>query len=95
MEVRVKFFTQLKEIVGRDEELITLEEGAVVDDVLESLVKKYGRPFVEHVFDSGGGELASHLQVIVDGVNAIFLEGEKARLRDGAVVAIVPMVSGG
>ena len=49
MEVKVRFFTNLREIVNKREETLTFPDDgkATVNLVLEKLSKKYGIPFTE------------------------------------------------
>ncbi len=91
----MKFYTRLREIVGKDEERLTLKEGSDVGEALRILSERYGEPLVNHIFDEKSRELAPHLQVIVDGKSAVTMKEAHTKLRDGAVVAIVPLVSGG
>jgi len=50
VEVKVRFFTNLREIVNKREEPLTFTEGekVTVDLVLKTLAQKYGKPFTEY-----------------------------------------------
>jgi molybdopterin converting factor subunit 1 len=81
MRIKVLFFGQLKEIVGRAEE--ELEIG--VDDQLVDLYARYGAAYPE----------AERLRTsVVPSVNQEFAPWE-ARLHHGDEVAFLPPVSGG
>lgn len=95
MRVIVKFFTTLREIVGkREEEIKSSSDDFTVGELLEQLSKKHGRRFVEYVYDEGG-EVRSYLQFLVNGRSVSTLQGFKTRLREGDSVAIIPPVGGG
>lgn len=81
MRVRVLFFGQLKDIVGKSEEQAELSEGARVEDLFE----RYGRSFPE---------LAKFRASVVASVNQEFSEW-RAPLAAGDEVAFLPPVSGG
>jgi molybdopterin converting factor subunit 1 len=81
MRVRVLYFGVLKEIFGREGEVLELEDGASVADLLRSY---------------RGRELgaAGFWESIAVAVNQEYARGEDA-LRDGDEVALLPPVSGG
>ena len=81
MRVRVLFFGQLKEIVGRAEDSVELAEGARIED----LFARYHRDFPR---------LAGLRGSLVASVNQEFA-GWQASLRSGDEVAFLPPVSGG
>src|SRR5665213_2343474 len=81
MHVRVLFFGQLKDIVGKSEEDAELSDGARVED----LFARYGRSFPE---------LAKFRSSVVASVNQEFAEW-RAPLASGDEVAFLPPVSGG
>jgi len=81
MRVRVLFFGQLKEIVGRAEDEVNLHEGARVSDLFAS----YGNRFPK---------LSEFQPSVVASVNQEFAEW-RAPLASGDEVAFLPPVSGG
>jgi MoaD family protein len=96
LQVSVRFFTSLRELLGKKEETLEFPEGekVTVDTVLGKL-KRYGKPFVEYVYDSQTGEMKGFLQILVNGKSASTLNGMKTKLADGDVLAILPPVGGG
>jgi molybdopterin synthase sulfur carrier subunit len=97
LQVSVRFFTSLREIVGKKEEMIEFPEGEqiTVDKVLKTLAQRYGKRFIEYVYDSKSGEVRSFLQFLVNGKSATTLNGLETALKDGDVLAILPPVGGG
>ena len=81
MEVTLRYFAGHRDIVGRAEEQIELNEGATVGLLWELLVGRYPR-------------LSGYSGKLLYAVNQEFgtLETE---LRDGDEVALIPPVSGG
>lgn len=97
MRVSVRFFTSLRELTGKREETLEFSgnEKITIGLVLERLSKRYGREFVDYVFDRKTGEVKGFLQFLVNGRSASTLSGLDTPLRDGDVLAIVPPVGGG
>jgi MoaD family protein len=97
LQVSVRFFTSLREIVGKKEETLEFPEGrkVTVETVLETLKQFHGKPFVEYVYDSINGEVCSFLQFLVNGKSATTINGLKTEITDGDVLAILPPVGGG
>jgi len=97
VEVKVRFFTNLREIVNKREETLTLNEGekVTVDLVLKTLSQKYGTPFMEYVYNGKTGQPKNFLQFLVNGTSTSMLNGLETELKDGDVLAILPPVGGG
>lgn len=97
VEIKVRFFTTLREIVNKREETLTFPDGekVTVDLVLKTLSNKYGKPFVEYVYSGKTGQPKNFLQFLVNGTSTSTLNGLETVLGDGAVLAILPPVGGG
>jgi molybdopterin synthase sulfur carrier subunit len=97
LQVSVRFFTSLREIVDKKEEPLEFSEGekVTVDMVLKTLVQRYGERFVEYVYDRKTGEVRGFLQFLVNGKSATTLDGLETELEDGDVLVILPPVGGG
>ena len=97
MQVSVRFFTSLREITNKKEETLKFPEGekVTVDMVLKTLTQRYGKRFVEYVYDRKTGEVRGFLQFLVNGKSAATLNGLETELEDGDVLAILPPVGGG
>jgi len=95
VEVTVKFFTTLREIIGRKEETLELTEDSTLNDLLEKLSQKHGSKVAEYLYDKKAKQVESSLQFLVDGVSVSTLQGVKTKLKNGNVIAIIPPVGGG
>ncbi|KYH38849.1 MAG: molybdenum biosynthesis protein MoaD [Candidatus Hecatellales archaeon B24] len=93
VKVKVEFFTTLRDITGKREEVVRLPPKATVGELLDSLSRRYGPKFVEYVFEKG--EVRPNLIVMVDGKSIALMGGLKAPLKDGNIVAILPAFGGG
>jgi molybdopterin converting factor subunit 1 len=81
MNVRVKLFAMVRDIVGTDEAVIALPADSTASTVIESLTRQYPRL----------AEWKGYLRIAV---NCEYAD-EHRRVRDGDEVAIIPPVSGG
>jgi molybdopterin synthase sulfur carrier subunit len=97
VEVKVRFFTNLREIVNKREETLTFAGGekVTVDLVLKTLAQKYGKPFTEYVYNGKTEQPKNFLQFLVNGTSTTTLNGLETELKDGDVLAILPPVGGG
>jgi molybdopterin synthase sulfur carrier subunit len=97
LKVSVRFFTTLREITGKREETLEFPDGedVTVEKVLGKLAERYGKGFVEYVYDSRTGDVKGFLQFLINGRSASTLKGLKTELADGDVLAIIPPVGGG
>ena len=97
MQVSVRFFTSLREIIGKKEETLEFpeDETLTIDMFLETLKQCHGRRFVEYVYDRKTGAMKGFLQLLVNGKSVSTLSGLQTELADGDVLAILPPVGGG
>jgi len=95
IKVTVKFFTTLREITGTRERTVEVEEEITVEEVLDKLREEYGKAFEEYVYEKDGKQLSSGLQYLVDGRNIFTVSGQKTRLSQNSVLAIIPPIEGG
>ena len=97
MKISVRFFTTLREIIGKREETLDFSdsEQITVAKVLGKLAERYGKGFVEYVYDSRTGDVKGFLQFLINGRSAATLKGLETELADGDVLAIIPPVGGG
>jgi molybdopterin synthase sulfur carrier subunit len=94
MKVEVKFFTSLREIIGKKTEEIQIQHTITVEKLLTLLSEKYGKNFREYVYYKNG-KVRGFLSVLVNGKNINALEGFDTKLKQGDTVAILPPVGGG
>ena len=97
MQVSVRFFTVLREVTGKKEETIQFAGGEkiTVGAVLRTLMKRYGKPFAEYVYDPQNSGVKGFLQFFINGQSTSALNGLESELHNGEVLAIVPPVGGG
>jgi molybdopterin synthase sulfur carrier subunit len=94
IKIVVKFFTTLREVVGKKEELLEFSKPITVDAMLKQLSKRYGKDFDDYMFDELG-DVRGHLQVLINGRSVSTMQDLKTQLKDADQVAILPPVGGG
>jgi len=97
LQISVRFFTTLREITGKKEETLQFRENEKVtlNKALGKLAKRYGKDFVEYVYDSKTGEVRGFLQFLVNGRSTSTADGVNTKLSNGDILAIIPPVGGG
>lgn len=81
MQIRLRYFASLREIVGTNEEILTIAESATVAEVRALLLERY--PSLENA-----------LRRAVSAVNRQYVSSERA-LKEGDEVVFIPPVGGG
>jgi len=94
MRVTVKFFTALREIVGKKEEEFEFSKGTTVKELLKHLSENYGQAFKEYIYTEKG-RARSYLEFLINGKSITTLKGFETKLKDGDKIAIIPPVGGG
>ncbi len=92
--ITIKFFTTLREIVGKKEEQIKLSDSITVSTLLKQLSEAYGKDFVDYVFDESGN-VREYLQFLLNGKSITTMQGLRTKLENGDQIAILPPVGGG
>jgi len=97
LKVSVRFFTSLREIIGKKEETLEFsdDEKVTVDTVLQMLSRQYAIGFVDYVYDAETHEVKGFLQFLINGTSSSTMKGLQTELKDGDVLAILPPVGGG
>ncbi len=97
LHVSIRYFTVLREIVGKKEETIEFRgnEKPTLGTLLACLSKKHGKEFNEYVFDPKTGECKGFLQFLINGRSSSAQKEQDTPLSNGDVIAILPPVSGG
>jgi len=95
MKVKVKFFALVRELTGKREETVDLDDDATVRVLLDKLSDEYGPKFQEYLFDPDSKKPRGYLQFLIDGRNIALMQGLDTALREGSSLAILPPVGGG
>jgi molybdopterin synthase sulfur carrier subunit len=95
MKVKVKFFALVRELTGKREEIVDLDDHATVRTLLGKLVEEHGAKFRDYIFDPASKEPRGHVQFLMDGRNVTLMQGLDTALKEGTSLAILPPVGGG
>jgi molybdopterin synthase sulfur carrier subunit len=93
VNVKVRYFTTLRELAGVSEETIRLRDGAVLADLIEKIASKYGEAAREYLYSKG--KVDTSIYFLINGEDSRALSGLRTRLREGDIVAIIPPIGGG
>ena len=88
MDIEVWFFGQFRELAGR-KRAINLDNGAPLSDLIECLLKEYGIEMSKQIKQAEGYFIM---------INGYYCEQDRQRkkpLKDGDVVAFIPIITGG
>ena len=65
LKVNVRFFATVRELVGLREETLELPDGGTVENLLDLLVERHGKPFRDYIYDPKSDELRRSIQILV------------------------------
>lgn len=96
LKVKVEYVGHIRNIIGSaHEEEVEIKEKATIADLLTLLSEKYGEPFKKAIYQSGGADVKSNYIITVNGYLLNQLNGVETKLKNGDLVALLPIVSGG
>jgi len=94
-EVKVSFLGDMRSIVGRRDVRLVLSKGAILADLLTSLITEYGEALRNRIFNAQG-ELLRHTIVFINGRDARERGGLQAVLDGEDIdILILPIFEGG
>ncbi len=94
-QVKIKLFATLREIAGKSEIKIQVEQNTTVMDVIQQLSGQFGNKFRDHIFDKNTKQINSYLLFLINGESVHAKENFKTELKPGDTLAILPPVGGG
>lgn len=94
MRIKVRYYAMAREATGKQDDVLTLNEGATILSLINIFVERYGPAFRGYVYDDGG-RLLDYLMFSVNDVNILGLKGFDTILRDGDMVRVMPPIGGG
>lgn len=95
LSVKLQSMFDFVEIFGKPEIRVEVKENSSVGELLEILLERYGERLKEKMVDPKTGEVFEHLEILRNGRNIRFLQGEDTVLREGDSVTIFVPIGGG
>ncbi len=92
MEERVFFYGFLRELTGQSEVMVSLEEGATLQNLIDQLVEEFGEDLRENL---GLGHQGGSPLIIVGESDYRFAGGLEMKLKDKVPVYFIPPAAGG
>ncbi len=97
LRIQVQYYGLMKRSAGCAGETLELPEGSVLADLVKALVSRHGPP-MEKLLVTGGGELRAEAGVLLNGRNAVMLQGLATPLEEAdtaVIVLLAPALAGG
>jgi molybdopterin synthase sulfur carrier subunit len=93
LRIKVKYYEIAREVSGRREEIVELEEGSDIKNLIDFLVYKY-EEIQKFIYDEEGVFL-DYLRFIVNNLDIMSLKKQCTVLKDGDLVLVLPPIGGG
>ena len=95
MAITVKFVGTLRSILNKREIVEKYPPNTTLKQALYCMAQKFGKTFEEEIVDLGSDRLEPFLVIMVNGQNAVRLNGLNTILKDNDTVLIMPPITGG
>ena len=94
MNVKIRYFASVRELVNLREETIEVPVGTNVRNLLDILAAKHGDKLKQYLLDQTGNP-REYLQFLLNEKSISQIDGFLTLLSDGSTLAIIPPVGGG
>lgn len=95
MRVKIHYLGLVKTYTNKTEEDVNLDEGAPLSSLLEHVAAQFGKPFNLEVYDPAKREVKPMFMVLVNGIVIGQLAGVDTKLKDGDMIMLMPLMTGG
>jgi MoaD family protein len=92
--VKIRFFGMLREMIGKREESLQIDDSSSVTDLIKLLSSKHGKRFADFVFDQKGN-LREGFAFAVNGDSLSESKLSTTKCKDVQEFVILPPISGG
>lgn len=93
MKVTVKFLATLYDLTGVLKEVVEVEEGITVAQLVDLLDRRFGGRLKAEIME--GGSLKPMYSILVNGRSIEWIGGMDVRLKEGDEVVFIPPAAGG
>ena len=92
--VKVKTFSVIRDILGSDVVEIDVDNPETVGGLFDTLLRQYGQPFKEKIWDPNTGEMAPFLIKLNETIIRTTSDMDK-EIQDGDEIAVIFPIGGG
>ncbi len=95
MKVKINYLGLVKTYTNRLQDEKELTQGASISELLDKLAAEFGKPFNPEIYDPNKKEVKPMFVVMVNGVLMGQLGGVDTKLKNGDVIILMPLMTGG
>jgi len=92
--VKVKTFSVIRDILGSETIEVEVDKPETVDGLFNALVRQYGQPFKDKIWDPNTGEIAPFLIKVNETISRSTSDLDK-EIQNGDEIAIIFPIGGG
>jgi len=95
VKVKVHYLSLVKTYTKTSQDTFDIQEATPLSELLRGVAEKYGKPFIQEVYDPQQKEMKPTFVTMVNGVLMDQLQGVNTPLKEGDNVIIMALMTGG
>lgn len=95
MRLKIRYAGPVASMLKKREEIVDMNVGSTLRDLLEKLVDSHGKWLRDEVLDDDREQIRDGALIVVNGISVARLGGLNTKLKEGDTVALLPWFPGG
>ena len=95
INVKIHYLGLVKTYTNQSQDEMELKQGSTLSELLDKLAADFGKQFTADIYEPGAKDVKPMFTVMVNGVIIGQLDGLNTKLKNGDVIIIMPLMTGG
>ncbi len=95
MKIKIHYLGLVKTYTNQTEDTVELPDAVPLSDLLNKIAQRFGKQFIQDIYQPDAKYIKINFSITVNGIFIGQLDGVNTKLKDGDLVILMPLVTGG